>query len=504
MYIVMLADDEENVIEVLKNSIAWQELGVDTLLSASDGQEALELFEKKTIDLLVTDIRMPRMDGLELIRNVRAKYPDVHCILLTAYGEFEYAKQAIQLGVDNYLLKPVAKEEFEQNIQNTLNNIYQKRHSSASILRENTLRRWLVGTIGEEELGERAAMLGINLYRMSYCVVCFQKKGNHALARLHTACEEALGNELDVNSVWDEKGRFVLILGGRHIDTDTLGAQIEKIIASTETTDEAVVAIGTPVTQAAELYDSYRTACDFITVASQTNRHIILPQIENIQNSDEDQLAEEIRILYYIFEKEAREAGYRHLAGKLCGENVSPEQLSRLGRGIQLTLTREFPLVEDLSARIWQAIEMDTCPAEQEKMAAAMVDTLVRAHAVFAECFSALSPIVQRTILYVRDSVMSGQSVSLKEFCVQNGMSSAYLGHTFKTETGTFFNDYLMQCRIERASVLLRNPNRMIKDISESVGFSTTSYFVKCFREQKGVSPARYRQELQEKRRMNV
>lgn len=304
---------------------------------------------------------MPRMDGLELIRNVRAKYPDVHCILLTAYGEFEYAKQAIQLGVDNYLLKPVAKEEFEQNIHNTLNNIYQKRHSSASLLRENTLRRWLVGTIGEEELGERAAMLGINLYRMNYCVVCFQRRGNNTLTELHTTCAEVFSNELDVNTVWDEKGRFVLILGGRHIDTVALGAQMEEMVAATKTIGEVVVAIGTPV-------------------ASQTNRRIILPQAENMQNSDEDQLAEEIRILYYISEEEAREAGYRHLAGKLCGENVNPEQLSRLSRGIQLTLTREFPLVEDLSARIWRAIEIDTCPTEQEKMVSAMVSILIRAH----------------------------------------------------------------------------------------------------------------------------
>ncbi len=504
MYTVLLADDEESVLEVLKSSIAWQELGVDTLLTAPDGQAALELFEKEQIDLLVTDIRMPRMDGLELIRRVRERYPDTHCILLTAYGEFEYAKQAIRLGVENYLLKPVAKEEFEQNIQNALNNIYQKRHSSESLLRENTLRRWLAGTIGEEELSERATVLGLNLYRMNYCIVCLQRKGSDSLTGLRNACVEELSREQDVNTVWDEKGRFVLILGGRHIDTVALGAQIEKLAADTGTTGAVAVAIGTPVTQASELHDSYRSACDAITLASQTNRRIILPQAEDMQDTNADQLAEEIRILYYIPEAEARAAGYRHLAGKLCGETVSPEQFAHLIRGIQLTLTREFPLENDLSTRVWNAIACDSWPTAHEEAMAAMTNALAQARETFAACFAAFSPIVQRTIMYVRDSVMSGQSVSLKEFCVQNGMSSAYLGHTFKTETGTFFNDYLMQCRIERASVLLRNPNRMIKDISDSVGFSNVSYFVKCFREQKGVSPAKYRQELQEKGRGTV
>lgn len=99
MYTVLLADDEESVLTILKSSIDWQGLGVDTLLTAANGQIALELFSQRTIDLLVTDIRMPILDGIELIRRVRAIYPDTHCVLLTAYGEFQYAQEAIRLGL---------------------------------------------------------------------------------------------------------------------------------------------------------------------------------------------------------------------------------------------------------------------------------------------------------------------------------------------------------------------------------------------------------------------
>lgn len=148
MYTVLLVDDEEKILEVMKVRIGWQELGVDKLLTASDGQAALEYFEQQRIDLLVTDIRMPRMDGLELIEKVRSLYPDTHCILLTAYGEFEYAHRAIQLGVENYLLKPVADVEMEQTIQKALDNIYNRRKNSRDLLRENTLNRWVSGSIG--------------------------------------------------------------------------------------------------------------------------------------------------------------------------------------------------------------------------------------------------------------------------------------------------------------------------------------------------------------------
>jgi two-component system response regulator YesN len=88
-----------------------------------------------------------------------------------------------------------------------------------------------------------------------------------------------------------------------------------------------------------------------------------------------------------------------------------------------------------------------------------------------------------------------GEGISIKTLCDRNGTNPAYLGHVFKTETGIFFNDYLTRLRINRSIYLLRNPDRKIKDTAVQVGFSSTSYFEKCFKDQKGVSPLKYRME---------
>ena len=112
---------------------------------------------------------------------------------------------------------------------------------------------------------------------------------------------------------------------------------------------------------------------------------------------------------------------------------------------------------------------------------------------LFACSFAEYSPMVQHMIRYVRDGVMNGAGVCIKTLAAGSGVTPAYLGHMFKKETGIFFNDYLLHCRLERSVILMRNPNRKIKDIAETVGFTSTSYFVKCFREYKGVSPAKYR-----------
>lgn len=91
MYTVLLVDDEKSVTQSLKKAIPWATLGVESVFTAGDGLQAMGLLSNVPIDLLITDIRMPHMDGLTLLKTVRMQHPNIHCILLTAYGEFEYA-----------------------------------------------------------------------------------------------------------------------------------------------------------------------------------------------------------------------------------------------------------------------------------------------------------------------------------------------------------------------------------------------------------------------------
>ena len=117
MYTILLVDDEQSVLEGLCVGIDWAQLGISNVLTATDGLQALELIKSTHIDLLITDILMPKMDGLTLLSSAKELRPDLHCILLSAHGEFEYARNALLLGVENYLLKPVVQEELEATIE---------------------------------------------------------------------------------------------------------------------------------------------------------------------------------------------------------------------------------------------------------------------------------------------------------------------------------------------------------------------------------------------------
>lgn len=263
MYTVLLTDDEMSVTNSLKSSIPWTSLGIKEIYTAIDGIQALELFGSHRIDLLIADIKMPRMDGLELLKHVRANYPDTHCILLTAYGTFEYARSALRLGVENYLLKPIQIKEITETIENAIDNIYARRDNKEMLFQENILRRWLSGNISGEELWERANILDINLYQSAYCVVSIKKIiKSISLLPFGEECIKVfnINLNLDCSSVWDNHGRYLLIIGGKTIPSQALCETFEKIAKRMNMLDKVNITIGSVVTSSDDLPISYQSA----------------------------------------------------------------------------------------------------------------------------------------------------------------------------------------------------------------------------------------------------
>ncbi len=277
MFQVLLCDDEPSVTQFLKENVPWETLGIRKVYVASNGKEALNFLAETTVDLLITDIRMPHMDGLTLLEQVRTRYPEIHCILLTAYGEFEYARTAFLLGVDNYLLKPIQLSELTATIENTVENIFVKRKNESALFRENILRRWLTGTIGEAELGERTSLLDdINIYQASYCAVCLTKTtSNVSLSVFAEKTRQLLSPEYDCQNVWDNKNHHVLIIGGHSINREQIARCLEMPIDSSC----IYAAIGVSVEQCMNLSHSFQSALtcvDSLSTGKETDSHVYI------------------------------------------------------------------------------------------------------------------------------------------------------------------------------------------------------------------------------------
>lgn len=158
MFKVVVVDDEPMMIHGLCRQIDWESFCIELAGTATNGQDALAIINQKQAQLLITDVCMPHMDGLALITKAKCMNPSLRCIIISAYNEFEYAKKALQLGVENYLLKPINQRELNDTLLKTLESLTRDQIAASSdsndvsAFRSNILNRWVSGSIQDYEL----------------------------------------------------------------------------------------------------------------------------------------------------------------------------------------------------------------------------------------------------------------------------------------------------------------------------------------------------------------
>lgn len=485
MFTVLLVDDEETVLETLTNKLPWQEMGVDTILTAPNGLKALDIAAKHSLALVIADIRMPGMDGLTMVREMRNRSPQTHYILLTAYSEFEYARAAIALGVENYLLKPLVLEEIEQTVRRAITNIYAKR-SGDWLTYSNSVLRWLTGSIETDELAERAIHHHINLYLPQYAAICLSKIQPVSLTDFCTRCMTRLSSHYDVYYCQDESGRHFMVIGGRSIVQEDLARQMEEFLKNEQLEDKVAIAVGCIVHEAFDLVQSYVSACRTADANATFNNTKSVQ--ETISADDEADLQ---IILYESNEQKASELTEQYVARHAAGNHT--ELITCLKICTRLLLT-EYP---NASERLRTSLHTFKAQLENillhQGFSAALTALLHRVRKEFENESLHLNPSVRLALHYIRTEY--AQSISIRDFCNRCRMNPAYLGYLFKQECGVFFNEYLLQIRILHATILLRDPQMKVNDITMQTGFSSSSYFIKCFKAAKGLSPARYRME---------
>ena len=265
MFTILLVDDEPNTIESLTLSVPWSNFGIDTILTAGNGKEALSILQDTNVDLLITDIRMPQMDGIHLLTEIRKTQPDLHCIFLSAYSEFEYAFQAMRLGVDNYIMKPLAIEELCDSIESALDNICINRKNIETLFQENVIRRWVTGKISADELAERASLLGLNVYQNWYCTVVIQKRSNglsfHTYSQLFS---NSFASELSCVAFGDNENRYVLLISDCNFTQQELSEKLIQISDRLGVTNLMDIAIGEIVSDRNSVSRSYQSACQML------------------------------------------------------------------------------------------------------------------------------------------------------------------------------------------------------------------------------------------------
>ncbi|WP_411349031.1 response regulator [Paenibacillus sp. WLX2291] len=517
MFKVMIVDDEPAIREGLKTIIDWDRIGFEVVDAAANGREALQKFERIQPDLMIMDIRMPGMSGLEVIQQLRQEHNQAHVLILSGHADFEYARRALGYGVDGYLLKPVDEEEMEQELRRVYRTLEQEQRGNAvqpqQVHAHELVEQMLLSTSGREQ--ERA-LQELRLDWDGYQILLLewhagtgeQGEGmNRPLQRLRSGWQE------EEQHIVFAAGQWIGILTGRHYDAQALADLRQRLLDEDGAREQWYIAAGQMAQQAEWIHDSYEQAqlllegrfwfdssgvalaeaevqpatFDKTSVAAEEGTTVPAPQA-----------AEWADRLYYAVDIRSLSAAQRVLQELLdtCHRAAMPERETKslCSHVLSLALSRLPGSVSGSGPAVQQCLAL--IPELYSASTAAGVVELISER---------LDCLLQSIDGGSHESVMKQMTDFIRRHYSDNlklellaevfNYNSAYLGKMFKTYTGDSFNHFLDQVRLDRAKELLAQGMKVHK-VAAQVGYANVDYFHSKFKKYTGISPSAYREQL--------
>lgn len=500
---VMLVEDEELILKGLSKIIDWDSLGMDVVHMAHNGKEALTLWEKEPVDLVVTDIDMPVMNGMDFLKELRSRDKRVRCIILTGYDEFEYARKAIGLDVEDYILKPIDEDKLEAVVRKSADELNENdRINAVDIDVEAGQMQLLRGELSKEEAlnyidllppftGDRktayAAVMKINLDSMKH-------------ARITDVLVELQKEKDKLRVIYLSAGSLLLLYYTMEKDNK----QVSSYILSLQTRIESDYDIMTFVSVSSsfgdykELPDRYKEAMKFLKyIMIKGYGSCVLPGfIHNRYSSDIEIDDKKLRKL--IFSKD-KEGGFNYIEDLFINnikEDAAVDDIYQMSLQIAMILQeikKEYKLTEkhnmnNLTEMIEKIFHADDFFTVKTLLIGEMIEIITYLN----ENNSQYTPVIKQIITEVQKNYM--QDMNLKTLANKYHMNASYLGQIFQKEIGCPFAQYLSNTKNGVAKNLILNTNMRITDIAKKVGYSDTSYFYRKFKQCYGVSPASLRE----------
>lgn len=534
MYKVLIVEDELPVRDAIIAIIDWEALGFQVVYAAEDGQDALNYLEDHEIDLMITDIYMPFIDGLELVRRVRKK--DTYCkvVFLTGYNEFEYAKEAISLNANKYLLKPITKDELTTVLQEIHENIrqelaeknnmsrlkleYEKRRE---YLQDKLLYDILLGFIPRNRVEEACQDLGFNPVGSAYIVgvieIMNKKEVGEAIwgedySLLHFAlfniCKEVISDypkhyllmgdhgKITVCFVFDEKSKAYekaydilgeMLISIRHIyHMDVVAGMGECYTELSDlqyTYQDALTALEYKVIEGANQI-IVKTDVERSSAKGHRQSNEFLEQIEGaIRVNNKNNLSKYIHLYFDAlkFNKVQLEV-FKSLVLTLITHIFGT--FNQLIVDKKESIALDFRLIEEL-------LKMDDLNLMQEKIIK-KCEELLKQLAQNREDDKAT--LVFQAIKYIENHY-DESTLDLGTICEELHVSSSYFARIFKGHNNQTFLEYLTEFRMKKAKELLKNSTMKVFEISVAVGYDDPHYFSYNFRKNVGMTPSQYRKE---------
>ena len=521
-YRLMIVDDEETARQGMFEGVDWAKLGFEAAAQAENGVQALDLMREQAFDVVLTDIRMDEMDGMELISRIAYQYPDVRVVLVSGYSEIEYYQKALQYKIFDYISKPTCLEDFSRvfgRLKQTLDEqrgrqlhliqMQSRLQESQSLARQRLLPDLLNGNfLDEDSVLHQLEQCGVksNLSRFRVVRACcipafgqpsFGKEQLHLVAKYLQGSLRALLSPVMpcLAGVGKEGEAMALTMPKHDRDLENLLRQLASDVAVSGEVCAffGVSEAGSGAVQLTLCAEQAGIAMNQVTFSPE--REIVFyEQISMDQPAaptvDEQKLAKEV-----LFEtREIWNTGVEELFRRFRGILIrEPDRLDRECLSLYEEVTRHAQQL-DIPCRESKALRktLEALRSMDEKKAAFKQELQkIRGLALEARQGSASQTV--RQIETLLEQNFCDSQFSLAFLSEKVGRSIPYLSTVYKQKTGHTINDALMNLRIERAKHLLLSTTLKTYRVAEAVGYLDGSYFTKIFRRYTGCSPVEYR-----------
>lgn len=500
MYKVMLVDDERLILQGILNIIDWEKLGMRVIHMAENGKEALEKNKEDPVDIIITDINMPVITGLDLIKTMKKINKRVKFIVLSGYDDFSYARTAMKYGVENYILKPIDEEELEAALIDINRKIKDEKEKENIILEKNSiLMKILKGKINSDELYYLKDIIELEFENKYYTVsnILFNNKDIRRKVDIQDLISENTSDKCEI--IYKFNGDIILINSwNKNVTDESIKKYYDTILEKLSNEfGEIFIAVGDKVDSILDIKKSYADSniVKKYILTMGYNSCLYKNDIVKVTNKNRN-FNKEIEVLNKIIIEKNKDKALEYIEDIFKNKDLAPEEIYDLAIKILLLidkLSEDFRLTKNYKDETLSSIIVSVYDASTiDKIKEIIVDQILELSKIMNENVVKYTPIVQQVVSYIDERYF--EEVSLKTLSQKYNINSSYLGQIFTKEVGYSFSEYLNKIKNMKAKELILNTNMRINDIAKEVGYYETSYFYRKFKEFYGVSPATLRE----------
>jgi len=522
---VLIVEDEHLIIKYIRNIIDWDALGLEVAGEARDGETALAMIPSICPDIILMDINLPRMNGLETSRKIKETLPHVKIILLTGYREFQYAQEAIRLRVYRYLLKPIDAEELRNVLESAMAEIlgersvrrivHEAKHSEHEAEKVRFLNLWLTGegsALDEDWIVGRLNDFRIRLPdgRLIVSLLVIDGAGRRYPEEkelewraffVRNVAQEMLERRCPSIVFTGPEGMIAVISSGGDIrDVAECGEEIRRFLH--QRTDFTVtMAVGRPCGGYLDIRQSYRDALRTMKRRFTLGIDRVLTadpdDSDDASHAPDERQKDEWRMDLRLGRFDKLEADIRQVFARFRASRATREETMFFAvelKGLLQTFCRESGVPDNSllpgNEAFLALLEDQETIGETEHT---VLDLVHRVRMRWEEIGKSSAARIADKARELINRQYDDPDLSLNRLAGQLHVSPFYLSKVFKKELNLSFSEYLGEYRMKMAKRMLdESPQVPVSQVAEKCGFNDPYYFSKCFKKQYGITPSRY------------